>query len=646
MDFFEHQENANRRTAWLLLLFALAVAAIIPVLYVTFTAILWLRASASPPVLWRPDAAVGASLATLLLVGGGAIYRRMLAGTGQGVARLLGGRSLGDTDDPTLLRLRNIVEETALAAGTAVPTIFVLQDEFGINAFAAGSGPGDAVIAVTRGSLDHLSRDELQGVIAHEFSHIVNGDIKRNLELVSLLYGILLVGQLGRGLLAASTARESSRRRSAGSSPREGVPHPSFAIVGAGLLMAGYVGLLLARLIKAAVSRQREYLADAAAVQFTRNPEGIVGALRKIGGAENASVLQTWRAEEASHMLFGNGVSGISSRLAATHPPLVDRIRRIDPSFDGTFPRIVLAGSIETLEVKDEAPPEGLSETVSLVAKPRPFLPHMVTSCVGRPSPEHLELARGLRAAIPAAVEQALHDPCGAAASVCALLIHEEAKVRERQLELMNENADPAVAAEMRRLLPEIDRCGDALRLPIVDLALPALRQLSPPQYLTFCRVVRDLANADAEIDLFEFTLHRVILRHLKPHFGGEPSPPGRLKTFAPIAREIGLVLSSLAWLGHQEREAAAGAFCRGLQALRSLDATMVIFPRERCTLSEIGSAIERATALVPRLKAELLAACAASIEHDQRVTVGEAECLRAIADYLGCPLPPLLAPS
>ena len=216
----------------------------------------------------------------------------------------------------------------AIASGTPTPPVYMMQEEPGINAFAAGFTPSDAVVGVTRGCVGQLSRDELQGVIGHEFSHILNGDMRLNIRLMGVLFGILVVGLIGSILLRSSLYGSALQSRSS-----RGNSTQVLLIIGGVLMLVGFIGTLVGNLIKASVSRQREFLADASAVQFTRNPSGIAGALKKIGGFEAGSEMMNPHAPESSHMFFGRAVSSGFNSLFATHPPLEERIARLDSSW-------------------------------------------------------------------------------------------------------------------------------------------------------------------------------------------------------------------------------------------------------------------------------------------------------------------------
>ncbi len=330
MNFFQAQDNARKKTWMLAMLFGAAVLTLL--LLTNFfvalafgwagmqTGMTFSQTIAQVPI----DSWIWISLGVLGVIGVASLYKFFsISGGGRTIAEALGGSLIHqNTRDPQQRQLLNVVEEMALAAGMPVPPVYLIP-ELSINAFAAGFNTDDAVIGINQGTLDQLSRDELQGVVAHEFSHILNGDTHINLRLIAILHGILFVGMIGYGLL-----------RAGGFSRRNGLP---IVIAGVGLLIIGYGGTFFGNLIKAAVSRQREFLADASAVQFTRHPEGIADALKKIGGFSMSSHMSNPAAEQASHMFFGAAAQKFSTSLMATHPPLEKRILAIEPGWNGTF---------------------------------------------------------------------------------------------------------------------------------------------------------------------------------------------------------------------------------------------------------------------------------------------------------------------
>ena len=300
MDFFARQDQARKKTKLLVFYFVVAVILIVALNYlVALVVFSGAQArqhrddryeAATPLVLWNPPVFLGATLITLAIVSIGSVFKiSQLAGGGSVVAESMGGRLVNsNTTDPDERKLLNVVEEMAIASGVPMPQVYVLDNEEGINAFAAGHTTGDAAVGVTRSCITKLSRDELQGVIGHEFSHILNGDMRLNIQLMGVLFGILCLATIGRILLYV---------RGGNSRDKNMLP-----IIGIALLIIGSVGVFFGRLIQAAVSRQREFLADASSVQFTRNPAGLSGALQKIGGY--GSKMESPNAPDAGHLVF------------------------------------------------------------------------------------------------------------------------------------------------------------------------------------------------------------------------------------------------------------------------------------------------------------------------------------------------------
>ena len=662
MNFFERQEEARRSTRKLVGLFALAVFLIVLAVYLAIAlAVTWTENLDLE--VWNLTVFGWVAAVTLTVIVVGSLYKiATLRGGGQAVGRLLGGRPLQpNTRDLKERRLLNVVEEMALASGMAVPTVYVLDKEKGINAFAAGFGPGDTVIGVTRGCLDLLSRDELQGVIGHEFSHALNGDMRLNLRLMGLLHGILVIAMIGYWLLRTTSSGRSSSSSSSSSKKGGG---GAIAFLGLAFLIIGGIGVFFGRLIKSAVSRQREFLGDAASVQFTRNPSSIAGALKKIGGLEAGSRITNSHAEEASHFFFGNGMAkGFSAKLddmLATHPPLVDRIKRIEPNFDGKMPKVD-AGAVSQAQMKAAAAEDEAGGLVPgfapRVAAPTPAAPPpaeaaprtvdvdpgTIADTVGTLDQAHLELASSFLARLPPALRDAARDPSGACAIVFGLLLDRDRALRRRQLEELEAAVDAPIHAETVKLTPALDQCPVEARLPLVDLALQALRRLSEPQYRVFRAAVERLIAADAKLSLFEFTLQRILLRHLEPHFHPSRPPAVAYGTLRAVSRQASLLLSILAHAGQAQAERATQAFAAGARHLAETRAVASLLPFEQCGLADLDRALAALVQAAPAMKRKLLEACAATIAFDKRVTIQEGELLRAISDSLDCPMPPFL---
>jgi hypothetical protein len=511
----------------------------------------------------------------------------------------------------------------------------MMVEEPGINAFAAGYGPSSAVIGVTRGAVEQLSRDELQGVIAHEFSHILNGDMRLNIRLIGVLFGILVIGLVGGTILrtaAYSSRATSSRSKGGGAAP--------ILVLGLALMIIGYAGLFFGRLIKAAVSRQREYLADAAAAQFTRYPDGIAGALKKIGGWVDGSRMRSPRAEEASHMYFGQGVRSITG-LLATHPPLKKRIGRLDPQWDGSFPK--LQRQRPTRETaRGEAKRRVPEKAEALLGAAVAAAGATAVGQVGRPTQDHITYAAELIEQLPDAVREAAHEPYGGRAVVYALLLDDDQAIRQAQLERLAEQADEQVFSETKRLSPIVDGIDETARLPLIDLVLPALQTMAAEQYDAFKSNVDALVEADQRVDVFEWALRRIILKYLEPRFRKMRPTVVQYYSLKGVRDECAVLLSRLAHAGNRDdRNAAERAFRTGSAHLRL--GPLTLLKAEECAFPALNAALDRLAEVTPRLKKTVLEACAASISHDREITVREGELFRGVADALECPVPLLL---
>jgi Zn-dependent protease with chaperone function len=649
VDFFERQDKARRHTAFLVFYFVLAVILLIGAVYLAVALIfggIQLKAGADDVATsWsQAEMFLGTAIATLAVIGTGSFFKTLsLARGGRAVAELLDGRLVNpNSTEANERKLLNVVEEMAIASGVPVPQVYVMDGEPGINAFAAGHSASDAAISVTRGALTMLTRDELQGVIAHEFSHLLNGDMKLNLRIMGLIFGILCLTVIGRVLIRTRGKKN---------------PLP---LLGLALIIIGWVGVLFGRLIQAAVSREREFLADASAVQFTRNPAGLAGALKKIGGIAEGSQLQSDRAEEASHFFFANG---LKSRFFgfATHPPLLERIQALDPSFDGNYPTVVLP------DTPAAAAPPPLPGASPLVPPPPPMpaampppLPTMhppplpvaastiaqvdVVADVGRPRAEHLQYAVDLHEAVPVAIQNAVRDPLGAHALICALLLADDPGAREKQLAELSRTTSDAVRNETDRMWSEAREIPARVRIAVVDLTLPALRRLSPAQFEQFRTAVNALIASDAQTDLFEFMLQKIVMRHLDTRFYPERRPVTQFYDLRPLVRDAGILLSATAYAGAADSVQARAAFDKGAESLGRIARTEIPWlPPSECDLSHLAAALDRFAQSVPQIKKNVLSACADTVAFDQVIQAREAEILRAIADSLDCPLPPFL---
>jgi Zn-dependent protease with chaperone function len=657
MDFFQHQEKARRSTVRLVFYFLLGVGLMLAAVYAVFAGVFRHAQFEKHGFegLWDTQLFLWATLSTLAVIGFGSLYKTIeLAQGGSVVANALGGVPVDpNTRDPDLRKLLNVVEEMSIASGVPMPEVYLMPEEKGINAFAAGTAPDNAVIGVTDGCVRHLKRDELQGVIAHEFSHILNGDMRLNLRLIGVVFGLLCIMLVGRILLDAFL-RGGSRRSSG---DKKGNPLP-IILVAVGLVSIGWLGAWFGRLIQAAVSRQREYLADASAVQFTRNPLGLAGALKKIGGLAYGSKLDSAHAAEASHMFFSNGLRQSWLGLTATHPPLEERIRLLDPSFDGNYPAVIEEEEKTEIErVYRERPP--LQAASPIAATPeiqallglqaaaglatRPVRTEEVLQKFTTPTPRHLEFAANFKAGLPPRVLAACEDPLGASALVFGLLLGADPTQRAAQLSAHSKHIDGPAFNELTRLDADLAGIDPSFKLPLALLAMPALRRMSPSQFLRFEQALHDLVHADEEIDLFEYALQKIVLRHLEPQF----KPARRVLTqyyaLNRLLPECNVLLSALAHVGHESPQAIQAAFQNGAGRLPGGSA-LALLPLAQCGLAEIDAALDKLNQAGFAQKRTVLDACAHVVAADNAIQWREAELLRAIADALACPVPPFIS--
>ena len=630
MNFFEQQAVARRTSARLVFLMAVAIAGIV----LAVDAVVWVATQS-------PELVLFATLSSVAVIALGSLYRiASLGGGGEPVAQQLGGTLVPEnTTEPGLRRLRNVVEEIAIASGVPVPKVYVLEHEAGINAFAAGYSTSDAVIAVTRGALDRLNRDELQGVVAHEFSHILNGDMRLNIRLVGVLFGILMIGLIGRKIL--EHGRFGGRGKNIG------------AILVAALvaMLIGYVGLFFGRMIKAGVSRTREKLADASAVQFTRQTQGLSGALKKIGGLHDGSRLnQRSDAEEVSHMLFGDGVGFdqlFAGNLFATHPPLLERIRALEPGFNDD--------AMARLQAQWRAsPPDGMQEDVALglgggsgarlpgATQALSVTPPMVAAQVAAPGADDYRRADSIVIAIPDALRDLARQRESVMPLLLGLLLAGDEALAERQrvdiaARLGGEVADHAVRIH-QQLTADLH---PMLRLPLAGLAFPVLRLRPRPQLDAFMDTVQAVVHADGQVSLFEYCLGRLLTVQVRESL--DPSRYARFGRRKPgnVRKEFATLLAVVAQAGHEDRASAQHAYLAGLQRVLPRDHLPYVPPANG--VLALDAVWEPLDALDPLAKQAMVEAVTAAVSHDGRVSVAESELLRTICAVLHCPLPPML---
>lgn len=643
MNFFEAQAKAKRHTFYFLILFALAIGGLI--VLTNITVLIALRAlqaptyteafstfmQASTPEMWL----ISSGLVLLIVFSGSLYMMNKLSAGGAFVASSLGGRKINtNTNDRQERQLLNVVQEMSIASGISVPSVYVLDDTT-INAFAAGHSTDDVVIGVTQGLLDLLNRDELQGVIAHEFSHIFNGDMKLNMRLIGSLHGILLIGLIGESILRGlSHSRHSSR--SSGNKKEGGNAVMIIIAVAVVFFVIGLLGKLLGSLIKAKISRQREYLADATAVQYTRYPLGIAGALKKIGSAQGGSEIHSPQASSFSHMYFANGVSGFFSNIFATHPPLKKRILAIEPRWDGKFPSLTTHPKDKEHVQSKQAGKREKKEQMATAITSATVGAKMAS--IGQPQDVHIQYARELTHSLPDALKDQISDPLGAQTLILALVSEDDKALRGRQTGILPQQ----MLLEFKHSLALLKEVKREHYLEVIGLCMPALKSSSKHQYMAFKSYLLHFIEIDKKVTLFEWCLQHIILRPLDRAFGFTTEIKTVHSSIGGLKDETELLFSMLAQVQYTDETEAKDTFDRikkeiGLPVFEYVPKNEINFIRFEKSIAALE------TAKLP-VKKRILEASLKMMMADEKLSHIEYEMIHAIAEILLIPLPPLQA--
>ena len=608
MNFFRAQDEARGRTTKLVVLLVLAVLVLAGSLY-ALAVLGQHKLSRRGEIDWFQGDLFfwTAGVALIVILGGSLLRIAELSKGGGAIAERLGGRLVGaTTKDAAERRYLNVVQEMALASGLPVPLCYVIDGDETINAFAAGNTPQDAAVGVTRGALRNLTRDELQGVIAHEFSHIGNGDMKLNLRIIGTVAGLTALAQLGYILVRIGLSSGSSRKNNTW----------PMAIAGLVVVLVGLGGVFFARVIQASVSRQREYLADASAVQFTRNPLGLASALRKVAGLSGAQREASSAELEAQHMFFA-GSAGFLESLFSSHPPIGERIRRVDPTFDGHIPDVTAVAA-----TADDEPVSGLSGRA--VATPPP----LPTPARAVPTDLQIQDSVGFRGAIPGVLREASEDPVSAMAVVLGLILRNDPLQRAAQLAQAESLAGGEVVREARRLDALLRAVPAGSRVALLDLSMPALRQLSPTQVAAF-RKALERAGYEAEDGLIVLLIQASMRRYLST----EKNPPSRP---GDLAAACGLVLSAVVQTSGEDAAAQGRAYVLGAGVLGMAGLSPTMVPPASVDLGKVDEALAVIAGQSVPARRQFVRAIGAAMLHDGRAEPAEVEIVRAVADSLG----------
>ncbi|MDG2422707.1 MAG: M48 family metallopeptidase [Phycisphaerales bacterium] len=655
INFFEQQDRARKRTGLLVLCFTIGLILMIGVLYVVAMVIMNAIGSDQESgqieiEFFNGGVLAGVAALVVLVVGGSSLFKIMeLRSGGRVVAEMLGAKLLdpGTREHSERVAI-NVVEEMAIASGTPVPPLYIVEDPT-INAFAAGWSPNDAIVSLNRGTIDKLSRDELQGVVAHEFSHIFNGDMRINIRLIGVIHGLLVLGVTGWICLRfIGPAMLGSGRRSSSKNDSGGGIGLAIIVFGLALMLCGFIGTFFGRLVQAAVSRQREFLADASAVEYTRNPDGIGGALRKIQmGGRLKSDEQHEKTSDINHMLFAKALNSMFS----THPPLPDRISRVEGlSLEQVNQQLQEART--QISTKPPPPPGPVAAADRSQAAKRStagdimgavILGSVLDDAVGRIGTidqASLIQSRQILESIPEPLNEAAHSTATARLVIFALLLDEDDSDRAVQWERIREYLKESEIAQLKSLEALADSLDPWARLPLLDICIPALSQLSDSQYKTFRECIDTMIRADGRIDRWEWVVDTVLDRHLEERYhkpGAERKANARLSS---CKAAVQTVLGTLACIGTADMELAKASFNQGLSEL----GWQGEFPDpSTLKISILRKALREVRRVRFTERSSFIKACEACILNDGQTTIEEAETLRAVAESIDCPMPPFL---
>lgn len=652
MDFFEHQDKARKKTGQLILLFSAGLFATLAAVNLISFFAYWYFSSPEvssfsvsvPNVLspgsssafnmdveqtgfvnaferwWTSNLNWQVSVGVLAVVFMGTLFRYLeLLGGGRKVAQWSGAVSVADfSKDANVQMYINVSEEMAIAAGMPVPELYIMEHEQGINAFVAGYRVDQAVMVVTRGALNQLSRDQLQGVIGHEYSHILNGDMRLNIRLMAALGGLILLGQVGRFFLESTFY---SGRRSRDDNKFQIV----FIGVGAALMLVGYIGVLAGRMIKAAVSRQREFLADASSVQFTRNPDGIAGALYEIQQSTEGSHLGHSHAEDMSHFCFGESV-GLSQKLS-THPPLNERIKRVNPTF---------LVKNKAKRRKTETPEQSVSRSAPDVFETT-MAAASFSAMVGQVTPDHVVYAQKLYKHIPEQIKMWVHQSVGARSYIyCQILLGSDG---QRQA-ILNEVKvlDSEVVDTLQKMWPFTKQMDEQLRLPILEMSIPTLKRMTEQERVVFIDRLAQLVDLDGRVDFVEWvTLTLTRLRLTSQKNKSQQQLSNKIDQFKG---DLDVIFSALVEINPDKAKAE--------KMRENVYGRFQIDYKPNATLEEVG--YDKVTKALTNLESisfmwrkSILQACADIVESNGKIAFREYEALRVLGECFDCPVPPLV---
>lgn len=640
MNFFEQQDKARKRTTTLVLYFILAIVFIILAVDCLIIGLMYFNST--PGSLKTEELVsdaiiigIGLTPAVLIVIGIGTLIRLyQTRGGGVSVAEMVKARPIDrDTQDFKEKRFINIVEEMSIASGVSVPQLFVMDNEPAINAFVAGVHQNDMVMVVTKGALDNLDRDAMQGVVGHEFSHIFNGDMKINLKLIGILGGIFAIGQLGAFILRSLQFSSSSRSSSSGSDSKgNGI----FIVIGLGigLFVIGYIGLFFGRLIKAGVSRQRESLADACSVQYTRNPQGLINALTAIG-AQNGSKLTSSHAEDINHMCFGPSLNMWFTSLLASHPPIEERIKALDPNgylsqAERKAPKVV--------ESTASTPQKSTAQLGAILLAPAALAStaNTIEQSIGNPQMAHIEYAEKLYATIPDALKDQCRKVQEAPLILYAILMASSELIANKAPSVLSTTLDETAIAKIHQYAIQIKALGPLFLLPLVDITLPTFNQIESQDK---SKVIAELEMLSAiHVTLFTFSVVAMIKKSAMHPVTSKTTK--QLPTQI-LLKEISELMRFMVTCTKNDEQGSKQRYAELMKAFTNK--TLPDYERLDFDALDFQKRLYQLNRLYPLGKEKLIHACLVCVETDQQINIEEAQAVRAIAACLNCPIPPIL---
>jgi Zn-dependent protease with chaperone function len=624
MDFFSAQDRTRSTTRKLIFIYIIAIIALNTSIYFVTLFIFGVAGDTGISSLWIPELFIGVSFVTFSVIAIGTISRvYQLKKGGSAVAEMLGGRKVCmSTTNTNERRLINVVEEMSIAAGIPVPDLYILDQEPSINAFAAGYSTRDAAIGVTRGTLEQLNRDELQGVIAHEFSHIFNGDMRINIRLIGILNGILLIHLMGLMIMRSGAY---ARLGSGGRNKNQG----GIIVFGIALLAIGYIGMLFGRIIQSAVSRQREYLADAAAVQYTRNPDGLAGALHKISASIEKPTLNDAHAMEMSHLFFASSFKSGLDSLFATHPPIQKRIKALGSALSQED---ALRRSASINPTSNQSESQDSDDDHDFMD------PKLILAAMGTIESQQISKARGILDGLSQPVKDAVHEPLGAEALIFAMLLSGDLEVETNQIEQIRRVCGPETEFAVLSIKNHVNGINPESKLPVVEIAIPALKEMSETQFKRFRNTITSLISADGKVSLFEYALEKIITHQLEAVYSNVADPKITHTNLSKLGGEISLLISAIA---HETTKNPEDAWNAAIQTLDEKPKAGWNFVKQtECTFDAVDQALEELGKSSGAVKKAFLNAALHSIALDGRSNRNEMEWIRAMAAAIDSPLP------